>query len=84
MFRLIAAHTQVGLRHRQPALCILDHSLLLLLAIAMQKAHQGKWLVRVEDTDIPRIYPGSEEHILTSLEAFQFEPDAEIIFQKIV
>lgn len=46
------------------------------------KAHQGKWLVRVEDTDIPRIYPGSEEHILTSLEAFQFEPDAEIIFQK--
>lgn len=48
------------------------------------KAHQGKWFVRVEDTDIPRIYPGSEEHILTSLEAFQFEPDAEIIFQKIV
>lgn len=46
------------------------------------KAHQGKWLVRVEDTDIPRIYPGSEEHILTSLEAFQFEPDTEIIFQK--
>lgn len=46
------------------------------------KAHQGKWLVRVEDTDIPRIYPGSEEHILKSLEAFQFEPDAEIIFQK--
>ena len=46
------------------------------------KAHQGKWFVRVEDTDIPRIYPGSEEHILTSLEAFQFEPDAESIFQK--
>ncbi|KCX15304.1 glutamyl-queuosine tRNA(Asp) synthetase [Acinetobacter sp. 1264765] len=46
------------------------------------KAHQGKWLVRVEDTDIPRIYPGSEEHILTSLEAFQFEPDTDIIFQK--
>ncbi len=46
------------------------------------KAHQGKWLVRVEDTDIPRIYLGSEEHILKSLEAFRFEPDAEIIFQK--
>ncbi|WP_017401959.1 tRNA glutamyl-Q(34) synthetase GluQRS [Acinetobacter sp. TG19627] len=46
------------------------------------KAHHGTWLVRVEDTDIPRIYPGSEDHILTSLEAFQFEPDAEIIFQK--
>ncbi|MGR2827245.1 tRNA glutamyl-Q(34) synthetase GluQRS [Acinetobacter sp. 1124_18A] len=46
------------------------------------KVHHGTWLVRVEDTDIPRIYPGSEDHILTSLEAFQFEPDAEIIFQK--
>ncbi|MBH8475304.1 tRNA glutamyl-Q(34) synthetase GluQRS, partial [Klebsiella pneumoniae] len=46
------------------------------------RAHQGRWLVRVEDTDIPRIYPGSEDHILASIEAFQFDPDAEIIFQK--
>ena len=46
------------------------------------KAHQGQWFVRIEDTDIPRIYPGSENHILQCLEAFQFEPDAEIIFQK--
>lgn len=46
------------------------------------RAHQGQWLVRIEDTDIPRIYPGSEEHILRSIDAFQFEPDAEIIFQK--
>lgn len=46
------------------------------------KAHQGQWLVRVEDTDIPRIYPGSEQHILKCLEAFQLYPDAEIIFQK--
>ncbi len=46
------------------------------------KANQGTWLVRIEDTDIPRIYPGSEEHILGALDAFQLEPDAEIIFQK--
>lgn len=46
------------------------------------KAQQGQWLVRVEDTDIPRIYPGSEQHILQCLEAFQLYPDAEIIFQK--
>ncbi|MFH7765552.1 tRNA glutamyl-Q(34) synthetase GluQRS [Acinetobacter sp. BSP-28] len=46
------------------------------------RAHQGQWLVRIEDTDIPRIYPGSEAHILRSIDAFQFEPDAEIIFQK--
>ncbi|MFW1965419.1 glutamate--tRNA ligase family protein, partial [Acinetobacter baumannii] len=25
------------------------------------RAHQGRWLVRVEDTDITRIYPGSED-----------------------
>ncbi|UUM27953.1 tRNA glutamyl-Q(34) synthetase GluQRS [Acinetobacter colistiniresistens] len=46
------------------------------------KAHHGHWLVRIEDTDIPRIYPDSETHILACLDAFQFEPDAEIIFQK--
>ncbi|MEV4850744.1 tRNA glutamyl-Q(34) synthetase GluQRS [Acinetobacter lwoffii] len=46
------------------------------------KAQQGTWLVRIEDTDIPRIYPGSEEHILRAMDAFQFEPDGEIIFQK--
>lgn len=44
--------------------------------------HQGRWLVRIEDTDIPRIYPGSESHILACIEAFGFEPDDEIIFQK--
>jgi glutamyl-Q tRNA(Asp) synthetase len=46
------------------------------------RAHQGKWLVRIEDTDIPRIYPGSEAHILRCIDAFQFDPDAGIIFQK--
>ncbi|TSH77469.1 tRNA glutamyl-Q(34) synthetase GluQRS [Acinetobacter sp. RF15A] len=46
------------------------------------KAHQGRWLVRIEDTDIPRIYPGSEAHILRALDAFEFEPDSAIIFQK--
>ena len=46
------------------------------------RAHQGKWLVRIEDTDIPRIYPASEEHILRCIDAFQFEADDAIIFQK--
>lgn len=46
------------------------------------KAHQGSWLVRIEDTDMPRIYPGSESHILRCLEAFQFEIDGDILFQK--
>ena len=46
------------------------------------KANQGQWLVRIEDTDIPRIYPNSESHILDCIDAFEFEPDADIIFQK--
>ena len=46
------------------------------------KSQNGTWLVRIEDTDIPRIYPGSETHILQCLDAFAFEPDADIIFQK--
>lgn len=46
------------------------------------KANHGKWLVRIENTDIPRIYPNSETHILSCIDAFEFEPDAEIIFQK--
>ena len=46
------------------------------------KSQQGTWLVRIEDTDLPRIYPGSEHHILQSLAAFGFESDVEIIYQK--
>ena len=46
------------------------------------KANHGQWLVRIEDTDIPRIFPDSESHILNCIDAFEFEPDAEIIFQK--
>ncbi|MHA3097523.1 tRNA glutamyl-Q(34) synthetase GluQRS [Acinetobacter brisouii] len=46
------------------------------------KSQNGTWLVRIEDTDIPRIYPGSETHIMQCLDAFAFEPDADIIFQK--
>ncbi|HQZ59270.1 MAG TPA: tRNA glutamyl-Q(34) synthetase GluQRS, partial [Acinetobacter sp.] len=46
------------------------------------KANHGQWLVRIEDTDIPRIYPNSESHILDCIDAFEFEPDADINFQK--
>lgn len=46
------------------------------------KSQHGKWLVRIEDTDIPRIYPHSESHILKCIDAFEFEVDDNIIFQK--
>ena len=46
------------------------------------KSQHGHWIVRIEDTDIPRIYPGSEQHILSCMDAFGFESDVEIVFQK--
>lgn len=46
------------------------------------RVHQGQWLVRIEDTDIPRIYPGSEAHILACIDAFGFQPDGDILFQR--
>ena len=46
------------------------------------KSQNGQWIVRIEDTDIPRIFPGSEDHILKSLDAFSLHSDTEIIFQK--
>lgn len=46
------------------------------------KSNHGQWLVRIEDTDIPRIYPNSEQHILRCIDAFEFAPDGEILFQK--
>lgn len=46
------------------------------------KAHHGQWIVRIEDTDIPRIYPDSEQHILKCLDAFGFQSDDEIIYQR--
>jgi glutamyl-Q tRNA(Asp) synthetase len=46
------------------------------------KSQQGQWLVRIEDTDIPRIQHGAEQAILTALEAFGFEWDQPVIRQQ--
>src|SRR5688572_25802404 len=39
------------------------------------KYNQGKWLVRMEDVDIPREMVGAADDILRTLEAFGFEWD---------
>jgi glutamyl-Q tRNA(Asp) synthetase len=41
----------------------------------------GRWLLRIEDLDPPRIVPGSADAILRSLEAFGFEWDGPVLYQ---
>lgn len=45
------------------------------------RAHDGAWLVRVEDIDPPREPPGAAEQILRALEAFDLHWDGDVVFQ---
>jgi glutamyl-Q tRNA(Asp) synthetase len=45
------------------------------------RAHQGRWLVRIEDLDKPREIPGSADSILRTLEEFGFEWDGAVTRQ---
>lgn len=42
------------------------------------KAHQGKWLVRIEDLDPPRETPGASDEILKTLEAYHLHWDGDV------
>lgn len=45
------------------------------------RAHDGEWLVRIEDIDHPRCVPGAAEHILATLDAFGLHADAPPLWQ---
>ncbi len=45
------------------------------------RAHGGRWLVRIEDVDRPRVVAGSADRILATLEAFGFEWHGEVLRQ---
>jgi glutamyl-Q tRNA(Asp) synthetase len=45
------------------------------------KYHQGKWLVRLEDLDTPRIMKGAADDILHTLEAFGLYWDDAVLYQ---
>lgn len=45
------------------------------------KSQQGEWLLRIDDIDPPREQKGAAENILTTLEAFGFEWDGQVIYQ---
>jgi len=46
------------------------------------RARAGVWLVRMEDTDPPREVKGAADDILRTLEAFGFEWDGELLYQR--
>lgn len=41
----------------------------------------GRWLVRIEDIDTPRVIPGSAEEILAALERYGLTADGEVVWQ---
>jgi glutamyl-Q tRNA(Asp) synthetase len=45
------------------------------------RAHDGRWLVRIEDIDPPREQPGAAALIIEALERYGFERDGDVIFQ---
>ena len=45
------------------------------------RAAGGRWLVRIEDIDTPRVVPGSAEEILEALRRYGMEWDGEVVLQ---
>ncbi len=43
--------------------------------------HGGRWRVRIEDLDTPRVVPGSSDEILRTLEALNLFWDGEVVYQ---
>ena len=45
------------------------------------RSQQGRWLLRIEDVDTPRVVKGASDRILKDLEAFGFDWDGELLWQ---
>ena len=45
------------------------------------RAHSGKWHLRIDDLDGPRVAPGSIDSILNTLERFNLEWDGDVVYQ---
>jgi len=47
----------------------------------LARQDQGRWLLRIEDLDTPRVVPGAADAILTVLDRLGFEWDGEVVYQ---
>ncbi|MBV6272713.1 tRNA glutamyl-Q(34) synthetase GluQRS [Alcaligenaceae bacterium CGII-47] len=45
------------------------------------RAHQGRWHLRIEDIDTPRVVHGADQHIMQQLQALEMRWDAPPIWQ---
>jgi glutamyl-Q tRNA(Asp) synthetase len=45
------------------------------------RQHDGRWLVRIEDLDTPRVVPGSADEILRTLQTLKLLWDGEVTYQ---
>jgi glutamyl-Q tRNA(Asp) synthetase len=52
-----------------------------LASYCQAKSGGGRWLLRIEDVDTPRVVAGAETQILAALEAFGFEWDGPLLRQ---
>lgn len=57
-------------------------SLIAALGSALEaRCRKGRWLVRIEDVDMPRAVPGMGDAMLATLARFGFEWDGEVLWQ---
>jgi glutamyl-Q tRNA(Asp) synthetase len=47
----------------------------------MAKSLAGRWLLRIEDLDLPRVVPGIADDMLLTLEILGFRWDGEVVYQ---
>ena len=45
------------------------------------KQHNGQWLLRIEDVDVPRSVPNADQQIMNSLRAHGLHWDGEVVYQ---
>jgi len=45
------------------------------------RAHGGRWLLRIEDVDTPRVAPGADQIIMQQLQALGMRWDGEVVWQ---